>query len=141
MSETSIPFPKPAHDPTIRGLELLISKLLRAGVVASVALIATGTIFTFVQHPAYLSSPAELKHIVAPDADFPHAFNVLLTGLHKARGEAIVTLGLLILMATPMLRVGVSVLTFIHHRDRIYILITTIVLCLLLLSLVLGSVE
>ena len=51
------------------------------------------------------------------------------------------TLGLLVLMATPVMRVAVSVLAFIHHRDRTYALITAAVLCLLLLSLVLGRVE
>ena len=57
------------------------------------------------------------------------------------RGEAIVTLGLLVLIATPVARVAVSVVAFIHHRDRTYALITAAVLCLLLLSLVLGRVE
>ena len=57
------------------------------------------------------------------------------------RGEAIVTLGLLVLIATPVMRVAVSVVAFIQHRDRTYALITAAVLCLLLLSLVLGRVE
>ena len=36
---------------------------------------------------------------------------------------------------------AVSVVAFTHHRDRTYALITAAVLCLLLLSLVLGRVE
>ena len=59
---------------------------------------------------------------------------------YQMRGEAIVTLGLLVLMATPVMRVAVSVVAFIRHRDRTYALITVAVLCLLLLSLVLGRV-
>ncbi len=129
------------HDPTIRGLELVISKLLRWGVITSVALIVIGTIVTFTQHPAYLSSSAELERLVAPDAAFPHSLGTLVTGLQQRRGEAIVTLGLLALIATPTMRVAVSVIVFIYHRDRIYVLVTAIVLCLLLLSLVLRRVE
>ena len=129
------------HDPTILHLERVISKLLRAGVIGSVTLIIVGTILAFVQNPAYLNSPAELQRIVAPDAKFPHTMTNLAQELGQLRGEAIVTLGLLILMATPLARVCVSVAAFIHFRDRIYIFITVAVLCLLLLSLVLGSVE
>jgi len=107
------------------------------GVISSVALIIAGTMATFVQHPAYFTSSTELEHIVAPGAKFPHSIGVLLTGLHQLRGEAIVTLGLLVLLATPMMRVGVSVAAFIYYRDRIYILVTATVLGLLLLALVL----
>ena len=129
------------HDPHIRRLEVVISNLLRVGVITSVALIVTGTIATFIQHPVYLSSPAELERIVAPNAIFPHASSVLFAELRQLRGEAIVTLGLLVLMATPVMRVAVSIVGFVHQRDRIYIVITATVLCLLLLSLVLGRVE
>ena len=129
------------HDPTIVCLERVISKLLRLGVIASIVLIIVGTILTFVQNPAYLSSSAELQHMVAPDANFPHSISNLVAGLGQFRGEAIMTLGLLVLMATPVARVCVSIAAFIYYRDRIYIFITVAVLCLLVLSLVLGSVE
>jgi len=128
------------HDPRIRGLEFLISRLLRLGVITSVALIVVGAIVTFLQHPDYLTSRTELAKLVAPDANFPHAIPVLLRELSELRGDAIVTLGLLVLMATPVMRVLVSVIAFVYERDRIYILVTTTVLCLLLLSLVLGKV-
>jgi len=129
------------HDPTIVCLERVISKLLRLGVIASIVLIIVGTILTFVQNPAYLTSSAELERVVAPDAKFPHTVSILAEGLREMRGEAIVTLGLLLLMATPVVRVCVSVAAFIYYRDRIYVFLTAAVLCLLLLSLVLGSVE
>lgn len=129
------------HDPTILCLESVISKLLRVGVITSVVLIVVGMILTFVQNPAYLNSSAELERIVAPDAKFPHTVAILGQGLRELRGEAIVALGLLVLMATPVMRVCVSVGAFIYYRDRIYVLITVTVLCLLLLSLVLGRAE
>lgn len=129
------------HDPTIRGLEVVISKLLRAGVIISVALIAVGAIAMFAQHPEYLSSSTHPGRILAQDAKLPHSLRALLVRLYELRGDAIITLGLLVLMATPMLRVAVSVLTFIRHRDGIYVLITATVFCLLMLSLVLGGIE
>ena len=142
MSTQNPNYPLPAdRDPSMRRLELLISRLLQVGVMASVALIVIGTIITFVQHPDYLSSSTVLDCAVGPGATFPHEFDALLASLRQMRGEAIVTLGLLVLIATPVMRVAVSAIAFIQHRDRTYALITAAVLCLLLLSLVLGRVE
>jgi len=142
MSKQSNNYPLPAdRDAHMRHLELLISRLLRGGVIASVALIVTGTIVTFAQHPDYLSSSVVLDSAVGPGATFPHEIDALLSSIRQLRGEAIVTLGLLMLMATPVMRVAVSALAFVKHGDRTYALITAVVLCLLLLSLVLGKIE
>ena len=46
--------------------------------------------------------------------------------------------GLLLLILTPVVRVAVSILAFRAQRDRTYVLITSAVLVLLLLSFVLG---
>ncbi len=142
MSEQQNSYPLPAdRDERMRRLELLISRLLRVGVIASVALVVIGTILTFVQHPDYVSSSAVLDSAVGPGATFPHELDALLASMRQLRGEAIVTLGLLVLIATPVMRVAFSVLAFVQHRDRTYALITAAVLCLLLLSLVLGRIE
>jgi uncharacterized membrane protein len=142
MNTPNPTFPLPAdRDPNMRRLEMLISRILRLGVIASVTLIVVGMIVTFVQNPDYLSSSAVLDCAVGPGATFPHELDALLASIYQMRGEAIVTLGLLVLLATPMMRVAVSTLTFIQQRDRTYALITAAVLCLLLLSLVLGKVD
>lgn len=142
MSTQNGSYPLPAdRDPRMRQLELLISKLLLVGVITSVALIVIGTVVTFVQHPDYLDSSAVLDSAVGPGATFPHEFNALWNSMRQLRGEAIVTIGLLVLMATPVMRVAVSIFAFTNHRDRTYALITAAVFCLLLLSLVLGRVE
>jgi uncharacterized membrane protein len=129
------------HDPTIVFLESVISKLLRAGVMVSVALIVVGSVLTFVQNPTYLTSFDRPRPVVPSDAKSPHAISIFTEGLSQYRGEAIVTLGLMVLLATPVARVCVSIAAFTYYRDRIYICLTVAVLCLLLLSLVLGSVE
>jgi len=43
------------------------------------------------------------------------------------------------LIATPVMRVAVSILVFVYENDRIFILITCVVLALLLLSFLLGE--
>jgi uncharacterized membrane protein len=47
-------------------------------------------------------------------------------------------LGMLVLMATPILRVGISLVSFARAGDRPFTLLTAAVLALLLLSVLLG---
>jgi uncharacterized membrane protein len=49
--------------------------------------------------------------------------------------EAVIQLGLLLLIATPIARVALSLLAFVKQHDRTYIVVTAIVLGLLLYSL------
>lgn len=125
----------------VRRVELLISNLLRAGVLASLALILFGTTLSFVHHPIYVTSPGALRHLTQPGAAFPHTSHDVIAGVQAWRGQAIVTLGLLVLIATPVLRVAISVLAFVYQRDRTFTFITLTVLVILLLSFVLGKVE
>jgi uncharacterized membrane protein len=125
----------------VRQVELTISNLLRTGVGMSLALVVLGTVVTFVQHPSYVSQSSELNRLVTPGSKFPHAIRDLAAGLAQFQGEAIVILGLLVLIATPVMRVAISVLAFIYQGDRLFTLITSVVLCLLLFSLFLGHGE
>jgi uncharacterized membrane protein len=128
-------------DATVRRVELAISNVLRGGVIVSLVLIVLGTCVTFARHPSYFSQPAELKQLITPGSHFPHDLQSLAKNLFESRGRGIVTLGLLVLIATPIMRVAISILAFIYQRDRIYTIITATVFCLLLLSLVLGAAE
>jgi uncharacterized membrane protein len=56
-------------------------------------------------------------------------------------GQAIVAAGLLILIATPVIRVGVSAVAFLWEGDKTYAAICFVVLFLLLVSFFLGRVE
>jgi uncharacterized membrane protein len=120
--------------------ERLISTVLRVGVIASLTTILLGTVIAFVHHPEYVTSPRQLVHLSRPsDNSFPHTLRDVLTGLLSLRGQAIVVLGLLMLIATPVARVAVSILLFLEEGDLTYVAITSTVLGLLLLSFFVGS--
>lgn len=122
----------------VRRVELAISGLLRIGVLTSLLVVLTGTVMTFIHHPHYLSSHHDLVGLTRPGAEFPHTVPSVLRGLEHSQGRAIVMTGLLLLIATPVLRVAISILAFVYQRDRTFVVITTVVLALLLTSFVLG---
>jgi uncharacterized membrane protein len=128
-----------AQDARVRRVELVISRLLRIGVVTSLLIVTWGTVISFVRHPDYTSVPSELQRLTRPGAAFPHTLGDVWRGLKQGRGQAIVTAGLLLLIATPVLRVAVSILGFVYERDRTFVAITATVLMLLLLSFLLGK--
>ena len=127
--------------PAVRRAELLLSNVLRGGVLTSLGVILAGTLVTFIRHPEYVSSLQELARLTQPGAAFPNTLRDVVAGLAELRGQAIVVLGLLILIATPVARVAVSILLFLEERDRTYAAITAIVFLLLILSFVVGTVA
>ena len=131
----------PVRDAKARAVEIIISDLLKIGVITSLSIVAIGTIVSFVHHPDYLSEQSALQRLTMPGAAFPHTLHDVWMGLKVFKGQAIVMVGLILLIATPVLRVGVSIFAFRYERDWTYVVITTVVFGLLVLSFVLGKVE
>lgn len=122
-----------------RWVDLLISYVLRGGVTISVIVVLAGLIITFVHHREYFRSRPALGALTNPGTSYPSTIGAVVVGVREGRGQAIVTLGLLLLIATPVARVAVSIAVFVIERDRLYVVITAVVLALLLLSFVLGA--
>jgi uncharacterized membrane protein YfcA len=112
-------------DGLIRKTELVISGVLRGGVLLSVTVILAGI--------CYYYALRLLGHL--PHMTFPDTLAEVGAGLMAAEPTAIITAGLLILLATPVLRVAVSIVAFAIEKDRTYIMITGIVLAILLFSI------
>lgn len=123
---------------THAGTELLISRVLRTGVLLSSALVVLGTVVTFVHHSEYFTSSGQLPPIRDGALGFPTTVTALVHGLGQFEGRAIVSAGLVVLVATPILRVAISILAFARVGDRLFAAITSFVLLLLVTSLVLG---
>ena len=119
---------------TDQQVEAIVASLLRAGVVLAAMVVALGgTIFLmrhgreFPQYAAFLGEPPELRTISG-----------IVVRAASFHGRNIIQLGLLILIATPVVRVGFSVAAFALERDRLYVGITLLVLAVLLFSLAGG---
>jgi uncharacterized membrane protein len=122
-------------------VEIVISWVLRIGVVTSLAVVLVGLVLIFVHHPAFLSSSAELPKLTKPGSVFPHTLLEVFQGVSHTRGEATVAIGLLLLILTPVTRVAVSILAFLYQGDRLFTFITLTVLIILLMSFVIGRLT
>jgi uncharacterized membrane protein len=98
-----------------------------------------GTVITFVHHPDYLNTAVSTHGLKNPAGVVPNHIAAIYDMIKQGKGQGYVALGLLILIATPVLRVALSVVTFWLEKDRAFVLITAGVLSLLILSLVLGK--
>jgi uncharacterized membrane protein len=130
------PSPDPAAtsaDQTIliRQAELIISNVLRGGVLLSAVVIAAGVIAFYWR---YLAAGGR----GVSNRPFPHNLTGVAQGLSSGDPLAIIALGLLILLATPVLRVAVSIVAFALERDWRYTVITSLVLAILIVSFLLG---
>lgn len=117
------------RDALVRQAELIISGVLRGGVLLSAGFIATGVII-FYASGAWRSPTA--------DRAFPHTVVSAWVGALHGEPLAIIALGLLVLLATPVLRVAVSIVAFLLEHDRLYAAITALVLLILIVSFFLG---
>lgn len=122
-----------------RQIELFISWVLRIGVIVSGTLVVLGMGLMFRHHPLYRSSHAELSALTNSKGAYPHTVISVLEAVHEGRGQGIAMLGLLLLIATPVFRVGVSVMLFARERDILFVAVTATVLGLLILSFILGA--
>jgi uncharacterized membrane protein len=139
VSHTDHPL-EPDAEARASRVELLISYLLRIGVVTSLVVIVLGIILMFAAHPEYLSSTRGYRELTHPAERAPFDIGGIFSGAIRGDGESVIMLGFLILVMTPVLRVAVSTLVFVYQKDRVFTVITLVVLGILLLSYMLGGI-
>jgi len=122
-------------------VDIALSRLLRGGVLISIAIVMVGIVLTFSHHPEYFSSRPALGELTQPGAQLPNTLGAIFHGVAELRGQAVVMLGLLLLIATPVARVALSILIFMVEKDRLYTAITIAVLIILLISFFTGRAE
>jgi len=112
-------------------VDLIMSRLLRTGVLLSALFVFAGGVLFLLRHP----TPVTDYHKFQGE---PAEFRTVPGIVHDAlalRGRGLIQLGLLLLIATPIARVAFSVMVFLYERDWMYVLVTLVVLSLLFYSL------
>jgi uncharacterized membrane protein len=136
--EKSASQPTAPPNATVTRLELAISRILRAGILTSLVLVLTGVIVTLIRHPEFVSSTEALNYLKSEHYRFPTRLGDLFRGVFALQGRSIVLLGVFVLFLTPVVRVATSIVGYILEKDWPFVIITSVVLCLLGASLILG---
>lgn len=144
--EAPAPGARAPEDESLRKMESIVAIVLRGGVFTSAAVVLIGTLMTLLDHHTYNYSVRALHGITAGrlklhGAPYPHSLSSVFSGVASLNGPAVIMLGALILIATPVLRVAVSLITFAHQRNRDFVIITAIVLTILTTSFLLGKAS
>jgi len=119
---------------TDRNVEVLVGTLLRSGVLLSAGVVLVGGALYLLSQG---STPADYRVFRGEPTDL-RGLPGILKGVLEFHGRSLIQFGLLLLIATPIARVGFSAVAFFMQRDHVYVWITLIVLGFLLWSLV-GS--
>ena len=127
-----MPWLKPWTD---KQMDVAIALILRAGVLLAAAIVLVGGVFylqrygfTVPDYRVFLGEPADLRSIPG-----------IISDTLAMRPRGIIQFGLLLLIATPIVRVTFAVVAFALQRDRVYVIVTLIVLGVLLYSLLGGA--
>ncbi|MGE5394620.1 MAG: DUF1634 domain-containing protein [Candidatus Saccharibacteria bacterium] len=113
-----------------RSIETIMGNLLRTGVMVAGSVVVIGAILFLFRHGEEIPS----YHIFKPDRFNIFDFRNLLNGIVTFRSVSIMELGILLLIATPVLRVLFSVVAFAYEKDYMYLVFTAIVLIVLIFS-------
>lgn len=112
-------------------MEHIMGRLLQAGVFLASAfvlgggiLLVSGRLGHMADYRSFAGAPAELRSI-------PGLFHLLRAG----NAAAIIQVGVLLLIATPIARVAFAVVGFALERDKLYVVVSLTVLAVLMISL------
>lgn len=130
MSEqTNVPYQvQRQHD---QRMEVLMGRLLQTGVLLASAVVLLGGVLYLHQHAG---TPADFRTFAGEPANLRHITS-LLRLVAIGDGAAIIQLGALLLIATPVARVLFAIVGFAVERDRLYVTVSLLVLAVLMIGL------
>ncbi|MDQ1149214.1 DUF1634 domain-containing protein [Sphingobacterium zeae] len=118
-----------------KDISLLVGQILRTGVVIASSILVLGGILYLIVHG---------QETVPNYSDFVGEGNAnttitgIITGALSRNVPQIIQLGVLLLIFTPIVRVIGSLFGFVIEKDKLYIIITLIVLAVIIGSILSG---
>lgn len=121
-------------------IDIFIGKLLRYGCYTACIVALIGGIVYIIQggEPLVHYLTSSNTNTFTGTAEYLREFNTLLPYVFEGDGAAIIQVGVVILIATPILRVMFSALAFWFEGDSLYVCFTLIVLTIIIANMILG---
>ncbi|TMI11275.1 DUF1634 domain-containing protein [Candidatus Bathyarchaeota archaeon] len=114
----------------------ILGIVLRVGVLLSGGVIAIGTTLFVADHSLDdTSSYLQYNPGFIPHGNFPVSLASIASGLISLDPFSIIALGFLVLLATPIARVALSLFLFAAEKNRMFVYLTATVLAILLFSM------
>jgi uncharacterized membrane protein len=110
-------------------MERSISRMLRAGVSVAAIVVFMGWVLYLFRAHGVLS---DYRHFHGVPGPADRLAPILVD--HRLDSRSIIRLGVLILIATPIMRVAFCVFSFAKQKDKLYVVVSGIVLTVLLYS-------
>jgi uncharacterized membrane protein len=117
-----------------KDMQSIIGWILRAGVFISMAIVFIGGVVYIYRHGHTTADYHTFKGV----PDFVHNASGIINGIFTFRGRAIIQAGIILLIATPVVRVIFSAIGFVLEKDYLYVGITLIVLLIIFSSMLSG---
>ncbi|MDN3673126.1 DUF1634 domain-containing protein [Flavobacterium branchiarum] len=118
-----------------KDFQSIIGNLLRYGVWISLSVAFIGGIIYLMNHGGDIEDYSVFKE---NDRNIFEVITAICNGVIKGNGESIIFFGVILLFLTPVLRVILSLFSFLLEKDYMYVVITLIVIFIILVSVSLG---
>ena len=112
-----------------RDIEKIVGKLLRFGVITASLIVLSGGILFLIQYGTGIRPD---YHIFKGEESSYITFGGIFMGVFTLKPMAIIQFGVLLLIITPIMRIVFSLFAFIQEKDKLYVVITLIVLAIIL---------
>jgi uncharacterized membrane protein len=115
-------------------MQAVIGWVLRIGVIVSISIVFIGGVIYLTRHGHEIAD--DRKFVGVPG--FVHTATGIFNGIFTFRGRAIIQFGIILLIATPIIRVIFSAIGFVLERDYMYLGISLLVLLIIFASMLSG---
>jgi uncharacterized membrane protein len=116
-------------------MQRIVGNFLRWSVVIAILIVATGFFLYLFQQEKGTLNYAEFHPLRF------QGFTALFKALFRAEYQAIIQLGILLLITTPVVRVIIALIGFFLEKDYLYVVISFIILSVIFLSIIFGYIA
>jgi uncharacterized membrane protein len=117
-----------------RDMQAIIGWVLRLGVIVSMCVVFVGGVIYLYRHGQEVAD----HHTFTGIPEFIRTFGGIFNGVFTIRGQAIIQLGIALLIATPILRIIFATIGFALEKDKLYVFISLLVLAIIFVSMLSG---
>jgi len=123
--------PEPESRWTDHEVEQIVGRLLQLGVLIATVVVLLGAVMLIATHGGDVMN----FRVFRGESSTLRSVSAAVRGAFSMDPRGMVQLGLVLLIATPVARVALTLVAFVLQRDRLYVVLTAIVLVLLLFGL------